>query len=217
MSWKSWTCFVKKLKQTPSAQTTKIKNTPTPKPNQNKPHPKPMINYLFIWKQRNNSSLILPEILTSLCTSDIRCKMLTEQKKQKLNMLYSLWFKELHWQILKMFFGVCSLVYINYFHVSSDPWIASVSPLLQISCAKSRISSCFGFVHICAINLTTLTLLKEIVKNKLPMMFINCRNFYLVSWKPLLKSPLFKMLFKVTLLTRSTASRTQRKRARLDT
>lgn len=99
---------------------------------------------------------------------------------------------------------------INYFNVSNYPWIASVSRLLQISCVKSRISSCFVLVQICMISFATLSLLKEMMKNKLPMMSVNCRNFYLVTLEVVLRSPLFKLLIKVTLLTRSTASMTQR-------
>lgn len=90
-------------------------------------------------------------------------------------------------------------IIINYFYVSNDPWIASVSHLLQISCVKSRISSCFVLVQICMVSFTTLTLLKEMMKNKLLMMSINCRNFYLVSLEVVLKSPLFKLIIKVTL------------------
>lgn len=75
-----------------------------------------------------------------------------------------------------MLFGVWNFVNTSYIHVSNDTWIGSVSCLLQISCVKSRISSCFVLVHIYTINLTALTLLKEMTKSKLPVMFMNCRN-----------------------------------------
>lgn len=109
-----------------------------------------------------------------------------------------MWFKKLYWQMLKMFLGVYNLLNLNYFCVFNDPWIVNISHLLQISWVKSQISCCFVLLHIYTINLASLTLLKEIMKNKLPMMLINCRNFYLVSLNLLLKSPFFKLLIKVT-------------------
>lgn len=97
-----------------------------------------------------------------------------------------------------MFLGVYKLVNVNYFRVFNDACIVNVSHLLQISCVKSRISCCFVLLYIYTINLAPLTLLKEIMKYKLSMMFINGRNFYLVSLKFLLKSPFFKFFIKVT-------------------
>lgn len=93
--------------------------------------------------------------------------------------------------MLKVFLRVYNLVNVNYFCVFNDPWIENVSHLLQISCVKSRISCCIVLLPIYTISLAPLTLLKEMMKTKLTVMFINYRGFYLVSF--------FKLLIKVTL------------------
>lgn len=107
-----------------------------------------------------------------------------------------------------MLFGVWNFVNRSYIHVSDDTWIGSISCLLQISCVTSR--SCFVLVHIYTINLTTLTLLKRMMKSKLAVMFINCRNPYLVT----LKLNVSSLPFKIG--ATSTPSTAQRRRASVD-